>query len=156
MYSQLPEERPHLIRLRVWAKVSRREYQEICSLLSAALEKQGTVDLLCEMDDASFTRPSFLVLWEGARVASANLIKLRRVAVVAEPSSYKWARVLVRGFHAETRYYEPARRTRALRWLEKPFLPNESKSRNRLAGDAGYRLKRHHGSGAASKRKTGR
>ena len=156
MYSQIPEENPHLIRLRVWAKVSKREYQEICALLSAALEKQGAVDLLCEMDGTSFTRPSFLVLWEGARVASANLIKLRRVAVVAERRSYKWARVLVRGFHAETRYYDPAHRTRALRWLEKTFRSNESQSQNKLAGDAGYRIEGNHGSGLSSKRKPSR
>lgn len=152
MYSQVPDSNLGLVRLRMSGRVSRHDYKEICALLSRSLEKQRTVDLLCELD-ASFTRPSLLVLWEGAQVASASLIKLRRVAVVGEPRSYKWARVLVRGFHAETRYFDPAHRTRAVRWLQKgPTYPDPN-PQHTLAGDADYRIERQHRSGHNGKRK---
>lgn len=151
MYTQVPDSNPRMVRLRVSGKVSRHDYKEICALLSSALQRERTLDLLCELD-ASFSRPSLLVLWEGAQVASANEIKLRRVAVVGEPRSYKWARVLVRGFHAETRYFDPGHRTRALRWLEKgPTY--EQPQEHKLAGDAGYRIQREHRASQNGKRK---
>ena len=152
MYSPVSDSDARLIHLRMWGKVSRSEYKEICALLSRAIEKQGTVDLLCEMDDASFSRPSLLVLWEGALVASSKSIILRRVAVVGERRSYKWARVLVRGFHAETRYFDPGHRTRALRWLEKGPAYEQPREHT-LAGDASYRIQRNGRSSRTEKAK---
>ena len=118
-------------------KVLGKEYSEICQLLRVALEKNKAVDLFCELEN--FRGIALTVMWRGALVATDKTIKLRRVAVVGGKHGYKWARVLVRGFHAETRYFDPGHRTRALRWLEKGPAYEQPRE-HKLAGDAGYRI----------------
>ena len=141
MYSQLSETKPNLVRLQISRKVTAREYKEICALISDKIAKQGAVDLLCELDP-SFRRVSIGVVWKGAFVAVENAIKLRHVAVVGERRAYKWARVLVRGFHADTRYFDNGQRTRATRWLEKGPWSMDQQHPHKFAGDASYRIKR--------------
>ena len=127
--------------IKLSGRVSGPEYQEICELLSEAIQKRPKVDLFCELDE-SFRGITVPVMWRAALTATEGLIKLRRVAVVGERKSYKWARVMVRAFHAETRYFDRAHRTRALRWLEKGTLNVDLGPERKLAGDAGYRIER--------------
>src|SRR5581483_4725367 len=141
MYSQLSETKPNLVRLQISRKVTAREYKEICALISDKIAKQGAVDLLCELDP-SFRRVSVGVVWKGAFVAAENAIKLRHVAVVGERRAYKSARVLVRGFHADTRYFDIGQRTRAARWLEKGPWSTEQQHPHKFAGNASYRIER--------------
>ena len=141
MYSQLPEPKSSLIRLQISGKVSAREYKEICALISQRIAKQGVVDLLCQLHP-SFRRVSVGAFWKSAFVAAENAIRLRHIAVVGERQAYKWARVLVRGFHADTRYFDIGQRTRAARWLEKGPWSTDKQHPHKLAGDASYRIER--------------
>jgi SpoIIAA-like len=127
----------NLMILTLSGKVSGKEFSEICQLLRVALEKNKAVDLFCELE--GFRGIGLTAMWRSALVATEKAIKLRRVAVVGERSRYKWARVLVRGFHAETRYFDPGHRTRALRWLEKGPAYEQPRE-HKLTGDAGYRI----------------
>lgn len=137
MYSVTPDTPGRLVRLTISGRVSGREYEEICSLLSEAIGTRRVVDLLCELDE-SFRGITLPVLWRAARVAVANETNLRRVAVIGGKKSYKWARALVRGFHAETRYFEQTHRSQAMRWLS-ASNPARSESEGGLFGDASYR-----------------
>lgn len=140
MYTLSPKSSGRVVQLTLLRKVSAREYAEICSRLQEAIQTWNFVDLLCELD-ASFRGITWPVLWKAAQVASGNEVNLRRVAVVGDSKHYKWARVIVRGFHAETQYFPTVHRTRARTWLEKgagDFAPN---AEQKLAGDAGYRPK---------------
>ncbi|HZS17848.1 MAG TPA: STAS/SEC14 domain-containing protein [Candidatus Udaeobacter sp.] len=141
MYSQLSGTRPNLVRLQISKKVTAREYEGICTLISERIKKRGAVDLLCELDP-SFRRVSVGVFWKGAFLAAENAIKLRHVAVVGERRAYKWARVLVRGFHADTRYFEIGQRTRAVRWLDKGPWSTHKQHPDKFTGDASYRIER--------------
>ena len=125
-----------LMTLTLSGKVSGKEYTEICKVLEKALSRNQTVDFLCELE--GFRGIGLSVMWRAARVSSANSIKLRRVAVVGQSAGYKWARILVRGFHAETRYFDPGNRTHAVRWLN-ASNPVRTDAGTSLAGDAGYR-----------------
>lgn len=152
MYSEIPDANPTVVRLRISGKVTERDYKQICRLLRQRLEQTRTVDLLCELDE-SFTRVSLPVLWQSALVASSKEIQLQRIAVIGVRAGYKWARALVRSFHAETRYFDPAHRTRALRWLEKgPAYPDAQRPQ-KFAGDANYRIQRNGRSSRAGKTK---
>jgi hypothetical protein len=139
MFSQTKRIDERVVEIKLSGRVSGREYHEICELLSEAVQKRARVDLFCELDE-SFRGISLPVLWRAAVASSERLIKLRRIAVVGARKSYKWARVMVRAFHAETRYFDRAHRTRAFRWLEKGTVNVESGSENALAGDADYRI----------------
>lgn len=141
MYTLSPKSSGRVIQLTLLRKVSAREYDEICSHLQEAIKTWNFVDLLCELD-ASFRGITWPVLWKGAWVASANETNLRRVAVVGESKGYKWARVIVRGFHADTQYFAPVHRSRARAWLEKGAGSSASDSDQKLAGDASYRIER--------------
>ena len=134
-----------LLEIKLSGKVSGREYRGICALLHEAILKQRRVDLFCELDE-SFRGITLPVMWRAALTATEGLIKLRRVAVVGERRGYKWARVIVRAFHAETRYFDRAHRTRALRWLEKGCLGVDPTEKKKLFGDAGYRNPQSRGS----------
>ena len=125
-----------LMTLTVSGKVSGREYAQICDLLGQALTQNESVSLLCALE--SFRGIGLSVMWRAAVIASQNAIKLRRVAVVGDPARYRFARVLVRGFHAETRYFSPTHRAQATRWLS-ASNPAETDSGSGFAGDAGYR-----------------
>ena len=141
MLSQISKAETNPVAINVSGRVSGREYREFCELLNEALQKRPKVDLFCELDE-SFRGISLPVLWRAALASSEGVIKLRRIAVVGERKSYKWARVMVRAFHAETRYFDRAHRTRALRWLEKGSVNLASDADHKLAGDAGYRTER--------------
>ena len=125
-----------LMTLTFSGKVSGKEYTEMCKLLQEALNRNEAVDLLCELE--GFRGIGLSVMWRAARVSAANSIKLRRVAVVGESAGYKWARVLVRGFHAETRYFARPHRTQCVRWVN-ASNPVRTDAGASFAGDAGYR-----------------
>ena len=140
MYVLTPISSGRVVKLTLFRKISAREYAEICSRLQEAIQTWHFVDLFCELD-ASFQGITWPVLWKAARVASANAINLRRVAVVGDSKGYKWARVIVRSFHADTQYFAQVHCTRARAWLERgagDFAPHTDQ---KLAGDAGYRDK---------------
>jgi hypothetical protein len=141
MFSQAKRTDEGFVEIKLSGRVSGREYQEICDLLSEAIQKRPKVDLFCELDE-SFRGISLPVLWRAAVAASEGTIKLRRVAVVGARKSYKWARVMLRAFHAETRYFDRAHRTRAFRWLEKATVNVDPGPERTLLGDAGYRIER--------------
>ena len=141
MYSQLPATKSSLIRLQISGKVSAHEYKQICALIRQRIAKQGVVDLLCELDP-SFRRVSVGAFWKSALVAAENAIRLRHIAVVGEWRAFKWARVLVRSFHADTRYFDIGQRTRAAYWLEKGPWSTARKDSHKRFGDASYRIKR--------------
>lgn len=150
MYSVTSAIGASLMTVRLSKKVSGREYSEICKHLRLALERNEKVDLLCELED--FRGIGLLAMWRSALVVSEKAIILRRVAVVGDRPGYKWARLLVRSFHAETRYFDPAHRTRARRWLEKgPTY--EQPRQHKLAGDASYRIQRDRRSPGSGKAK---
>lgn len=136
MYSVTSAMGAKLMTLTLSGKVSGREYTEIRRLLRQALENHQTVDLLCELD--GFRGIGIAAMWRAARVATENDTNLRRVAVVGERERYKWARALVRAFHAETRYFQPTHRAQALRWLT-ATNPRVAASSGGLLGDASYR-----------------
>lgn len=123
--------------IKLSARLSGREFSEICELLEEAIRKRTKVDLFCELDE-SFRGISLSVLCRAAVTSSEGIIKLRRVAVVGEKRSYKWARIVVRAFHGETRYFEPAHRTLALRWLKKADGKIGLSRTRKLSRDAGY------------------
>ena len=137
MFSQTRKIDEGRVEIKLSGRVSGREYHEICELLSEAIKKRPRIDLFCELDE-SFRGISLPVLWRAAVTSSEGVIKLRRVAVLGQRKSHKWARVMVRAFHAETRYFDPAHRTRALRWLEKGPVYEHARGHT-LAGDASYR-----------------
>lgn len=137
MYSVTPESSNNLVHLRLSGKISGKEYGEICAVLRDALVRKRPMDLLCELDD--FRGIRLTAIWRAARMATQNETNLRSVAVVGDRQRYKWARVLVRGFHAETRYFDRAHRTRALRWLAQADRRGTSAPDGRLLGDANYR-----------------
>lgn len=139
MYTLSAKSSGRVVQLTLLRKLSAREYAEICSRLRETIQTWNFVDLLCEID-APF-RGTWPVLWKAALVASGNEVNLRRVAVVGDSKHYKWARVIVRGFHAETQYFPTVHRTRARTWLEKGAADFAPKSEQKLAGDAGYRVK---------------
>lgn len=144
MFSHSPRADDRLVEIKLSDRISGREYKEICALLNKATQQQRCVDLVCELDEA-FRGITLPVMWRAALTATEGLIKLRRIAVVGERKGYKWARVIVRGFHAETRYFDHAHHTRALRWLEKGSLDSDPPMKQTLAGDAGYRGNRSRG-----------
>lgn len=137
MYAVTWEATPGLMTMKLSGKVSGKEYAEICKAIRGAVEKNPPVDLLCELD--GFRGIGLTAMWRAALTATENSTNLRRVAVVGEPTRYKWARVLVRGFHAETRYFDQAHRTRAIRWLEKAARHGASSPAGGFIGDASYR-----------------
>ena len=137
MYVLTPISSGRVVKLTLFRKVSAREYAEICSRLQEAIQTWHFVDLFYELD-ASFQGITWPVLWKAARVASANTINLRRVAVVGDSKGYKWARVVVRGFHAETEYFAPVHRTRARTWVEGGGGDFAPQTEQKLAGGAGY------------------
>lgn len=143
MFSQIARANDKVVEIKLSGRVSGRDYREICALLTEAINKRARLDLFCELDE-SFRGISLPVLWRAAFVASEGVIKLRRVAVVGERKGYKWARVMVRAFHGETRYFDRAHRTRALRWLEKGTVAAEVDQKQKLAGAAGYRTDPKH------------
>lgn len=136
MYSMTTARDANPITFTLSGKVSGREYVQMCGLLREALEKNRSVSLLCELND--FRGIGLMALWRAARVATENAINLRRVAVVGDRSGYKWARALVRSFHAETRYFQQTHRSQAVRWLS-ASSPVAHESRGGLFGDASYR-----------------
>jgi hypothetical protein len=141
MFSQTKRTNEGLVEITLSGRVSGREYREICELLIEATQKRTKVDLFCELEE-SFRGITLPVLWRAAVVGPEGIIKLRRVAVVGARKAYKWARVMVRAFHAETRYFDRAHRTRAFRWLEKATLNVDPVPERTLLGDAGYRIER--------------
>ena len=155
MYVLTPISSGRVVKLTLFRKVSAREYAEICSRLQAAIQTWHFVDLFCELD-ASFQGITWPVLWKAARVASGNEINLRRIAVVGDSKGYKWARVIVRGFHAETHYFAPVHRTRARTWIESGAGDFAAKPAQKLTGGAGYRDKQAAPSRAGRKDRDGR
>jgi predicted N-acetyltransferase YhbS len=137
MYSLTQAPSDNIVRLKFSGKISGKEYREICVSLRRALDQNQNISLLCELDDFRGVGP--VALWRAALVATENRTNFRRVAVVGERSSYKWARALVRGFHAETRYFDQAHRTRAIGWLVKPTEHGATASGIGILGDAAYR-----------------
>ena len=139
MYSLKTETTGNLVELQLSGKVSGNEYKQICASLTERLERQPNFNLLCELDD--FQGIKFGALWRAALVATDNRINLRRIAVVGAREGYKWARALVRGFHAETLYFDRSQRLQAMRWLgsRQASVPQ----RGGLLGDASYRVKIH-------------
>lgn len=143
MFSQTARADDRVVEIKLSGRVSGRDYREICALLTEAISKRARVDLFCELDE-SFRGISLPVLWRAAFVASEGVIKLRRIAVVGERKGYKWARVIVHAFHGETRYFDRAHRTRALRWLEKESIAREGDRKQKLTGAASYRTDPKH------------
>ena len=141
MFSHTKRADERLVEIKLSGQISGREYREICELLSESIDKRGRVDLFCELDE-SFRGITLPVMWRAALTATEGLLKLQRIAVVGERKRYKWSRVIVRAFHAETRYFDRAHRTRALRWLEKRSLDSDLRAKQKFAGDAGYRNQR--------------
>ena len=137
MYSVTAESTDRLVQLRLSGKVSGKEYAAICALLHDTLARNQNLDLLCELDGVRGI--GLTAIWRAARIATQNETNLRRVAVVGDRQHYKWARVLVRGFHAETRYFPPAQRMQATRWLRQTATHATSASNAGLFGDASYR-----------------
>ena len=139
MFSQTKRADERLLEIKLSGRISGFEYGEICELLKAAIQKRRRVDLFCELDE-SFRGITLPVMCRAALTAAEGLLKLRRIAVVGERKGYKWARVMVRAFHAETRYFDRAHRTRAHRWLEKGTSAVDAGIEYGFAGDAGYRI----------------
>lgn len=115
MYSLERETAEGVIALKISGRLSKREYVGICALLREAIGRHEHVDLLWELVD--FRGWKLFAFWEAAKVATAGEINLRRVAVVGDKQWHSWTRPLVRGFHADTRYFAGTERAPALRWL---------------------------------------
>ena len=139
MFSQTKRADESPLEIKLSGRISGLEYGEICKLLKAAIQKRGRVDLFCELDE-SFRGITLPVMWRAALTATERLLKLRRIAIVGERKGYKWARVMMRAFHAETRYFDRAHRTRAHRWLEKGTSAADAGVEHGITGDAGYRI----------------
>ena len=115
MYSLDRETAEGLVILKISGALSKREYADICILLREATGRHEQVDLMWELVD--FRGWKLFTLWEAVKVATAGEINLRRVAVVGEWAWHSRTRALVRGFHAETRFFVTAERALAVRWL---------------------------------------
>ena len=115
MFSVTDETLKHFVALKISGKLSTREYANICTVLQEAARQHEHVDLLWQFED--FRGWNLFVLWKAAIVATRDEINLRRVAVVGERKWHSWTRPLVRGFHGDTRYFEPRQRLPALRWV---------------------------------------
>lgn len=115
MYSLQRETAEGVVVLKISGKLSKRDYLGICTLLREALSRHDHVDLMWEL--AHFRGWKIFAFWEAAKVAVAGQINLRRVAVVGDENWHSRTRPLVRGFHADTRYFAVTERAAALRWL---------------------------------------
>jgi len=115
MYSLARETAEGVVVLKISGKLSKRDYLGICTLLREATSRHDHVDLLWEL--VNFRGWKIFAFWEAAKLAVAGAINLRRVAVVGDKSWHSRTRPLVRGFHADTRYFAETERAAALRWL---------------------------------------
>lgn len=154
MFSHSKTANGRVVEIKLSGRISGHEYGEVCALLEDAILKHKAVSLLCELDQ-SFRGITLPVMWRTALTAAEGLIKLRRVAVVGERKGYKWARVMVRAFHGDTRYFERAHCTRALHWLEHASVSADLPAKEKFAGDAGYRNQRSASAKSRTQRRNG-